>query len=135
MRNFFVKILKGLNDRVCRILAFEALLFSGVFAAAYSSWLVFCCLTLLLWVVICFPNGKLITMIALCGMWGLAAASIGYSFGRWPWAAGLGLGFFLFGMMVHLDKLDSILSGHGSLNADNAVDWRANIRWRRENSN
>jgi len=130
MRNFFVRILKGLDDRACRILAFEAVLFPGVYGVASSSWIVFGVMLLVLWGLLALPGGKIYTTIALSGLWGAIAASIGYSFGRTHWAVGLGVGAFVFGLLVHAaDLLPSSSRTDIEQDHDQIVNYRMNPRW------
>jgi len=130
MRNFFVKILKGLDDRVCRILAFEAVLFSGVYAVAHLSWIVFGVMLLLLWGLLALPGGKIYATIALSALWGIIGVSLGYGLGRDLWAVGLGLTVFVFGLLVHAaDLIPESPRTETKEDRERVVDYRMNTRW------
>jgi hypothetical protein len=130
MRNFFVRILKGLDDRACRILAFEAVLFSGVYAAAHLSWVVFGVMLFVLWGLLALPGGKINATIALSALWGFIGAAIGYGLGREPWAIGLGLAVFVFGLLVHAaDLLPASSRTDIEQEHDQVVNYRMNPRW------
>ena len=126
MRSFIVKILKELDDRACRILAFEAALFSGVYAVAHLSCIVFGAMLLVLWGLLALPSGKIYATIALSALWGF----IGYGLGRDPWAIGLGLTVFVFGLLVHAaDLLPSSMRTDIEQDDDQVVNYRMNPRW------
>jgi hypothetical protein len=130
MRNFFVKILKELDDRACRILAFEAVLFSGIYAVAHLSWVVFGVMLVVLWGLLALPRGKIYVTIALSVLWGFIGVSIGYGLGRGPWAVGLGLAVFVFGLLVHVaDLLPSSPRAVPEDERERVVDYRMNPRW------
>ncbi|MBF0618727.1 MAG: hypothetical protein HQL19_01010 [Candidatus Omnitrophica bacterium] len=127
MRNEIVNLFARLNDRSCRILALEALLFSGVFGLAYRSWVLFGVLLLLLWSALVLFKSKVFVMIALSCLWGFIAASIGYSSGGWPWALACGAGMMVIGVLAHVRELNF------SLNCDChfPVVFSSTHRWRK----
>jgi len=130
MRSAFVRILKGLADRACGILAFEAVLFSGVYAVAHLSWIVFGVMLLVLWGLLAFPGGKIYATIALSALWGIIGASIGYGLGRDPWAIGLGLTVFVFGLLVHAaDLIPASPRTDTEEDRERVIDYRMNTRW------
>jgi hypothetical protein len=134
MSNEIVKFIGRFSDRNYRILGFEALLFSGVFGAAYQSWIVFGAMLLGLFLMLSLAKGKVYAMVALSGLWGIIAASIGHSSGSWSWTIACGVGMLLVGIIAHMKSLNLSVD-RGTIFSCDFVDRSTNHRWRRQGLN
>ena len=134
MQNKIEELAGRLRDKNYQILGFEALLFSGVFGAAYQSWIVFGAMLLGLCWMLGLTKGKVYAMVALSCLWGIIAASIGHSFGGWQWALACGLGMVLVGIKAHTRSLDFSVE-HEPLLPCGSPNRVINHRWGRQNLN
>ena len=122
------------NDKIFAKLCFEILVFSMLLGIGFKSWIIFGLIFFgLSWLLHQF-NGKIYTVIALSCVWGFIAASIGYSFGGWLWAAILGIIVLIKGIRVYWRKLELSWVDWG-LNSNNLIEWQRNGYLGRQNLN
>lgn len=134
MQNRVKELAGQLMDKDCQVLIWEVLLFSGVFAAAYRSWTLFGVMLPGLFWMLTLPKGKIYVSVALSCLWGIIVASLGYSFGGWPWATVCGVGMLLVGIGTHMRNL--ILSVDCKMIPRRFIDTQAiNHRWGRHTLN
>lgn len=131
MSNEIVKFIGRFSDRNYQTLGPEALLFSGVFGAAYQSWIVFGTMFPGLCWMLGLAKGKIYTMVALSCLWGIIAASIAISAGGWMWSVASGLTLFSLGMMMHAKESGFFFRAKPS----SATNLSMDHRWRRYNLN
>ena len=117
-----------------QVLGLEIVLFSGVFGAAYQLWIVFAAILSVLMCILTLPRGKMYASAALSCLWGIIAASIGQSYGGWPWAIACGLIMLLIGMATHWRSLNLSVEREVLFRCS-AVNRIINHRWERESLN
>ncbi len=134
MSRHIKKFIAQFYDKIFASLWLESLLFSVLIGIGFRSWVVSGLMFLGLTLLIHQPKGTVYTVVALSLMWGYIAASIGYSFGGWLWAAVLGSLGLIQGVRIHWRKL-----GLSWVDLDygvkNVIDFRGHWDLRRQNLN
>ena len=132
IKKFTARVFHDINYR---ILWLEALLFSAFIGAGSRSWVVFGLLFLGLSWLLNLRKGTAYMIYALSLLWGFIPFCMGTAWGGWGWGAALGGVAFISGVRIHYRDLKRPWDGVDFAGYNNAVEWRQNWYWGRQNLN